>query len=354
MDTVRLALVGCGNISQLNAPGYLQHPHCEVYALCDSRRERAELRARQWGISARIYTDYAQVLADPNIDAIELLTPTPLHTQQILAALEAGKHVSCQKPLCATVAEADQLIAAVDKARTTFRITENFLYYPPIVKAKELLDSGAIGTPSLVRLHTTRAGNVARRVMTANDDAALWRRDGTQNPGGGLFDDGVHKYAVAMYWIGEIGSISSLVTHTRDFLIEAPSAAIWRYKNSECLGMLDYTYAPHLTIRGKYYLIDEFFEIHGTHGILWVTRCSGEMHDLPPVMLFKGSETISYQMPMDWQDSFNGAAWDFIDSLRQGRQPQQDVRTAKKMLQVALAIYESSQTERPVDPESIV
>src|SRR6266508_1628280 len=165
MDRVRLAIVGCGNIVQPNAPGYLQHPRCDVAVLCDPMRERAELRARQWGLTPRICTDYAQVLDDPAVDAIELLTPTYLHAEQIVAGLAAGKHVSCQKPISVSVAEADRIVGAVAKARTTFRVTENFLYYPPIVKAKELLDAGAIGEPSLVRIHTTRAGEIVGKIM---------------------------------------------------------------------------------------------------------------------------------------------------------------------------------------------
>ena len=354
MDRIRLAIVGCGNISQLNARGYLQHPRCEVVALCDTMRTRAETRAQQWGISPTIYTDLAQVLNDPQIDAVELLTPTFLHAEQILAALEAGKHVSCQKPLCTSVAEAERIAAAVSSAKTTFRVTENFLYYPPILKAKELLDAGAIGEPSLIRIHSTRAKDIANPVIDLDPDAYVWRRDPTRNPGGVMYDDGVHKYAVAMLWGGEIGKISAMVSETQDFILETPSVATWRFKERDCLGIIDYTNAAQLTMRGKYVRVDEFFEIHGTHGIIWVTRCSGEMLDLPPVMLFKGTETVSYQVPMDWAISFDGAAQDFIDSLLQGRQPAQDVQSAKKMLQVALAIYQSSRLEQPVAPESVV
>ena len=115
MDRVRLAIVGCGNISQLNAPGYLQHPRCDVVALCDIDSERAKRRAREWSITPRIYTDLAQVLDDRAVDAVELLTPTWLHAEQIVAALEAGKHVSCQKPLAVSVAEADRIAAAVTR-----------------------------------------------------------------------------------------------------------------------------------------------------------------------------------------------------------------------------------------------
>ena len=353
MDRLRLAIVGCGNISRLNAPGYLQHPRCDVVALCDSMPERAKRRAGEWGITPRLYTDFAQVLDDPAVDAVELLTPTWMHADQIVAALGAGKHVSCQKPLAITVAEADRIAAAVARARTTFRVTENFLYYPPIVKAKALLDAGAIGEPSLVRIHTTRAQRVEGITLDMEPDAMVWRRDPSRNPGGVLFDDGVHKYGTAAYWIGEIGEVSAIVTRGADFILETPSVATWRFKDRDCLGIMDYTHAPEMVIRGRYVRVDEFFEIHGSRGIIWVTRCSGEMLDLPPVQVIRGTETVSYQVPMDWRLGFDGAAADFVDGVLDGRQPAQDVRAARHMLQVSLAIYESGRTGHVVRPDSI-
>ena len=353
MDRVRLAIVGCGNISQLNAPGYLQHPRCDVVALCDTVPERAKRRAREWGIAPRVYSDLAQVLDDPAIDAIELLTPTWLHAEQIVAALEAGKHVSCQKPLCTTLAEARRIADAVGRARTTFRVTENFLYYPPILKAKALLDAGAIGEPSLVRIHTTRARQVSGLAIELDPDAVVWRRDPGKNPGGVLFDDGVHKYATAAFWVGEIGEISAIVTRGADFIMETPSVATWRFKDRDCLGIVDYTYAPDMVMRARYARVDELFEIHGSSGIIWVTRCSGELLDLPPVMVIRGTETVSYQVPTDWRLGFDGAAADFVDGMLEGRQPAQDVAAATAMLRVPLAIYESARTGRAVAPEAV-
>jgi len=301
MDRVRLAIVGCGNISQLNAPGYLQHPRCDVVALCDTDAERAKRRAREWGITPRLYSDFAQVLDDAAVDAVELLTPTWMHADQIVAALAAGKHVSAQKPLAISIAEAERIAAAVAKARTTFRVTENFLYYPPILKAKELLDAGVIGEPSLVRIHTTRAQKITGQAIELDPDALVWRRDPGRNPGGALYDDGVHKYATAALWIGEIGDVSAIVSRGSDFVQETPSVAMWRFKGRDCLGIVDYTAAPEMTVRSRYYRADEFFEIHGTRGIIWVTRCTGEMLDMPPVIVIKGTETVSYQVPTDWR-----------------------------------------------------
>ena len=241
MEHVRLAIVGCGTISRLNAPGYLRDDRCDVVALCDPIRERAEECASEWRISPTIYTDYEDVLDDPNVDAVELLTPTHLHADQIIAGLEAGKHVSCQKPIAVSIPEADRVGDAVARANTLFRISENFLFYPPIVKAKELLDSGAIGDPNMVRIRTV----IGSYELTVNDyvlaDGAMdWRRDAARQPGGKLYDDGVHKYATAMWWVGDFESVYSIVTKTDDFTIEAPCSSMWRFKDRNCLGVIDY------------------------------------------------------------------------------------------------------------------
>ena len=353
MQKVRLAIVGCGTISQLNAPGYLKDERCEVAALCDPLKERAEARARQWGISPTIYDRYDDVLNDAEIDAVELLTPTYMHRAQAVEALKAGKHVSCQKPMCATVAEADEIADAAKRAGTIFRVTENFLYYPPIVKAKELLDEGAIGDPSLFRVHTVRGVRTPKHELQFEPGAEAWRRDSEANPGGMMYDDAWHKYATAMWWLGDIETVYGIVTKTDDFMIEALSAAMWRFTRPNCLGMLDFTYAEHMPIRGRYSASDEFFEIQGSHGAIWVTRCSGELHDLPPVMLHKGGETVGIRVPMDGIEGFNGAAADFIDSIIRGEQPKMDVQFSKKVLQVALAVYQASESQGAVAPGSV-
>jgi predicted dehydrogenase len=84
-----------------------------------------------------------------------------------------------------------------------------------------------------------------------------------------------------------------------------------------------------------------------------VTRCTGEMLDMPPVMLLQGTETQHFQVPMDWIEGFNGAARDFIDAILQGRQPQMDLAFSKKVLQVALSVYAASTSERAIDPASL-
>ena len=352
MDKVRLAIVGCGTISQLNAPGYLMHERCEVAALCDPIAERAESRARQWGINPRIYTSYEDVLADDSVDAVELLTPTFLHPEQSIGALEAGKHVSCQKPVAGSVAEIRRIAEAVDSAATFFRATENFLYYPPIVKAHELIMEGALGEVSMVRIRTLR-GNQDNRPLAVSEGAYVWRSDPELNIGGMMYDDGWHKVSTAMWWGGDVEKVSALITKSDSLMHETPAAATWKYAGRDSLAVFEYASSPNLTVRAKYYPGDEFMEIIGSDGVLWVTRCTGEMLDMPPVMLHRGADTVSYQMPTDWIESFNGAAADFVEGILENRQPMMDIRFSEEVLRVILAMYEASDSGRWVQPAEV-
>ena len=106
-------------------------------------------------------------------------------------------------------------------------------------------------------------------------------------------------------------------------------------------------------MQARYARVDEFFEIHGSRGIICVTRCSGEMLDLPPALVIRGRETVACDVPCDWRLGFDGAAADFVDGLLEGRQPAQDVHAARRMLQVPLAIHESGPPGRMVAPESM-
>jgi predicted dehydrogenase len=89
MDRVRLGIVGIGNIAPINARGYLEDERCDVVALCDRREEKARRTAQEWGVP-RVYTELGDLLADPEIDAVEILTPTHMHRDHVLAAAAAG------------------------------------------------------------------------------------------------------------------------------------------------------------------------------------------------------------------------------------------------------------------------
>jgi predicted dehydrogenase len=133
-----IGVVGAGNIAGLNVKGYVQDPRCDVVAVCDPVAGRAAEAAKRWG-AARAYTSLDELLADPGVDAVEILTPTNLHHEHVLAAAAAGKHVSCQKPIANSVDDARAMTKAAEAAGIIFRISECFRHYPPLVRARQLI-----------------------------------------------------------------------------------------------------------------------------------------------------------------------------------------------------------------------
>jgi predicted dehydrogenase len=352
MERVRLGVVGAGNISQLNVPGYLDHPRCDVIALCDRRLEQAQAKADEWGIP-RVYGSLDDLLADEDVDAVEILSPTYLHAEHVVAAARAGKHVSCQKPIANSVADGRDMISACSKAGVTFRITENCCHYPPLERARQLLREGAIGTPTVIRIKTVVGETDSEFQANLDPDGYTWRFDG-HSPGGHLFDDVVHKYAMALWLVDDdVRDVQAVVRKGRLFF-EEPMVALFEYGRDNLLGMMEVSQAPGMFIPSDWYGADEFFEIQGTSGYVWVTRLSGRLYDLPPVVVRSGATTTRIDdVDSNYATSFRRASAAFVDALLSGTQPDMVPDTAVKVLQLAFAVYQSSNERRPVDPATI-
>ena len=144
MEEIGIGMLGCGRIADLQCLGYLEHPRAKIVAVCDRDEDLARRRAEEWG-AHESYTDLERMLADPEVDAVEILTPHHLHEAHAVAALEAGKHVSLQKPPTRTLEEFERVARAAEESGRVFRVFENFMHYPPHVRAKQLIEEGAIG-----------------------------------------------------------------------------------------------------------------------------------------------------------------------------------------------------------------
>jgi predicted dehydrogenase len=349
---VRLGVVGVGNISQLNILGYLDHPRCEVVALCDTRIDHAQARADAWRIP-RVYGSLEDLLADEQVDAVEILSPTYLHAEHVVAAARAGKHVSCQKPIANSVVDGRRMMAACSEAGVTFRITENCCHYPPLERARQLLREGAIGTPTVIRIKTVVGNTDSQFQANLDPDGYTWRFD-AHSPGGHLFDDVVHKYAMALWLVDDdVRSVQAVVRKGRLFF-EEPMVALFEYGRDNLLGMMEVSQAPGMFIPSDWYGADEFFEIQGTSGLVWVTRLSGRLHDLPPVVVRSGSTTTRIDdIDANYETSFRRSSAAFVDGLLSGAQPEMSPDVAVKVLQLAFAVYQSSTERRPVDPATI-
>jgi predicted dehydrogenase len=167
----------------------------------------------------------------------------------------------------------------------------------------------------------------------------------------------VHKYAVAL-WLFDQDIVSvQAVVRRRDLFFE-PCAAIFEYEDESLLGSMEVSYAPKMWMRSAYYGADEFVEVQGDEGFLWVTRCTGEMLDLPAVMVYRGDEgehsmTGYSEMDADWGTGFKRSSAHFIDSLLAGTPADMSAEAAAKVLQLCFAVYQAGNTRLPVDPRSI-
>ena len=342
---VNVALVGGGRIADMHAPGYLAHPHARLFALCDVDAGVLARRKAEWGLE-RTYLSYDELLADPDVDAVEILTPHHLHHPMVLAAARAGKHVSVQKPMAMTITECDEMIAACHQAGVRFKVFENFVFYPPYRRAREVLDAGEIGDPLCIRTRLG-AGYGGWEIPLR---AWAWRLNEAESGGGPtVFDDGYHKFSVAMDFFGPVASVTGWIERTLA-VVDSPAALCWRHDNG-VLGYMDAALTPNLYIEGDYYPADERVEITGTKGSLYVSMCTGRPVEAPPLIVRRGGRTIAHtDLETDWLASFSASAADFVDAIREGRDPHLTGERGRDVTAFALGALEAARTGKTVRP----
>lgn len=354
MKKLQVGIIGTGVISSLHAEGYLASNKAEIAAVCDIVEEKAKDRMKLWG-AKKYYTDYNELLKDDEIDIVEILTPHHLHKTMAIAAAEAGKHISVQKPMALNVKECDEMISAAKKAGVILNITENFLFYPPLVKMKELIDANEIGEPVIVRMESvngTPIGGWYRPVSEGDWNSAIqWRRDHVKSGGGPLFDGGLHELAVAKFLLGDVKDVEAQIA---DFNTDTPATIMWNYIEPQKYGSWDFA-TTKMRIRTRYFAVHETFEVIGEEGILWVTRCHSNMRYISPLILYKDGVTTNFEsIESDWGLSFRYAIYHFIECALGNEKPKFSGEDGKGVIKFAMAIYKSAKEGRAVELKEIV
>jgi predicted dehydrogenase len=140
---INVAIVGLGFGAEF-IPIYQKHPHANMYAICQRNRTKMDEIGDHFGVEVR-YTDYDELLKDPNIDAVHINTPIPDHAIQSIKALKAGKHVACTVPMATTVDECRQIVELTEKTGLTYMMMETVVYAREFLFMKELYDKGELG-----------------------------------------------------------------------------------------------------------------------------------------------------------------------------------------------------------------
>ena len=347
-----VGIIGTGRIADLHAIEYRQNPDAKIVALCDQDPALAQNRAKAWGVDdAFITDDIDALLARSDVDLVEVLLPHHLHLWGALKAIDAQKIVSLQKPMCVTLAEADQLVAAAEAAERPVKIFENFLFHPPVIKALELVESGAIGTPISIRIKSNPGRS--KTAWRVPEGATAWRQDRGKSGGGPLiFDDGHHKFALAWRFMGNPQDVHAFIGRTettRGEILDAPSIVSFRFPGNR-IGHLEVVYSPELEIDTRQYPQDDRIEITGSKGILWVHGGHGRLGNPSAVELYAdGVMTRFDDIETAWEQSFVLSTRHFLEALRKGDAPVLTPNEGRQILRFALGAEESARSGRKVD-----
>jgi predicted dehydrogenase len=146
---INIAIIGLGFGAEF-IPIYQKHPLANMVAICQRNKEKAEEIGRAFGIK-KVYTDYDELLLDPEIDAVHINTPIQNHAEQSLKALRAGKHVACTVPMATTLEECRAIVAETERTGLTYMMMETVIYSREFLFVKEMYEKGELGKIQFLR-----------------------------------------------------------------------------------------------------------------------------------------------------------------------------------------------------------
>lgn len=224
---VRIGLIGAGGIAGAHVAGYRRNPDTVVFAaIADPVRESAE-RRRGDDEAVTIYDDYRTMIAEADLDAVDICLPHHLHAEAIVAAAEAGLHVLCEKPLCMTKEEAERIAEVAARTGVTIMCAHNQLFLPTVAEARRLIDEGTFG-----RVYEVRTTDSFYNDFTP--ESMGWRANAATAGGGELIDTGYHPVYLLQHLAGGVPTevTAMLSRHRLEFMEGEDSAQVLvRYDN---------------------------------------------------------------------------------------------------------------------------
>jgi len=211
MSVLRVGIVGCGFISPVHINGYEKCNEAEIVALCDIVEERAQKAREDFGLkNVRIYSDYKKMLSEEKLDICSVCTENNKHAEISIAALEAGCHVLCEKPMAITGKEADAMVAASKKNGRKLSVGYQLRFGNEARLLHKEIQKGSLG-----HVYYAEAGALRRRGVPTWGVFLNMEKQG----GGPLIDIGTHVVDRTLWLMNEYSPIVSAVGRTFDHLI---------------------------------------------------------------------------------------------------------------------------------------
>ena len=375
---IGVGVAGLGLAAAAHLKGYAACPRARVVAVCDLDRARAGRVARECGIEG-VYTDYEAMLARSDVDLVDIATPTWRHAPMCLTALDAGKHVNCEKPFCLSVGEGEAVAARASARRRTVAVGETYLFHTSHVKARALVEGGAVGRPLQIRQRHGAWIERARPALDTGPAKRGWRVHPRRSGGGAwpwFFDHAPHFFAAAEYFmldrpIAEVYAVAGTVSadarrrgaaHDPYTSAETDIPIVtFRFADPACQGVwmraerLNGKYDPMrgfgTAIVGDEGMIEVLGE--GGGGLVW----NGEPRHL--LLHREGEETRAWRFDEGgdelWESEIayysRGHAnqvRDVVDAVLDGRPPRYGAADGVRAVRCALAAIRSAQTGLPV------
>lgn len=341
---MKFGIIGAGMIGQFHAKAITAMEGGELHSVFDLRQESADKLAEEYG--AEGYSDIESFLADPELEIVTVGTPSGAHLEPSLAALNAGKHVICEKPLEITTERIDQLIEAAEKNGKTLAAVLNRRFHPGMDAFKKAADQGRFG------LLTNASAYVKWYRDQAYYDSAGWRGTWALDGGGALMNQSIHTVDALLYLAGPVKSVqanTACLAHERieveDIvvaIVEFESGARGVIECSTCTWSKDgHPARVQLSgTEGSVFLADEAFEI-------WDFMEEKPEDAEIQSKFMKGQEAglgandpkaiNFYQHQRNFEE--------VVKAIAEGREPSTSSAEARKSVALIQAIYESAQND---------
>ncbi|MBN1400294.1 MAG: Gfo/Idh/MocA family oxidoreductase [Anaerolineae bacterium] len=340
--TLKVGLIGCGGIMRPHVEGWKAiADRAEIVAVADVSMENAQTRAAQIGHPVTIYDDYAELLTDARVEAVDIALPHHLHRDAIVAAAQAGKHLMTEKPLCRNLEEAADIAQAVRSSGITMMAAHNQLFFPAVQQAKQIIMSGELGKVYMVYSVDAgaRRGPLSQNKSTWGkpvESARTWRSDPEKMGGGELIDTGYHPTYRLLFLAGQkVTEVAAMLgTYRLPLEREDTANVICKFEDG-AMGQVFTSWG--LRAPGARPIL---FAVMGEAGQLW-----GESDRLY-------YQPVGFQQPAVTEYSgWNGARTfaaeiaHFVDAIEGGFEPLHSVAEATETLRVIVAGYRSAETK---------
>ncbi len=331
------AVVGAGMISGLHGAALRDSEEADLVAVCDVAEDRARKLADQFAPEAAVYTKLDELLADPRVEAVDVVTPNHLHTDAVLAAFAAGKHVLCEKPPTMSLEETDRMIAAARRAGRKFGIFVQCRMREPIRRIKDALDEGRFGR----LLHADAVMKWFRTTEYYQSDP--WRSD-RRSGAGVTIQHAFHYIDLLYYLMGPARNVQARMSNLAhpELEIEDTLDALIHFQN-DVVGTVTASTAlwPGRDVRIEVYGDKGAAVMKGAVLSLWqfqeerpddeAVRRAGDAAQQTAASDPTALPSGEHQMVID----------DFVDAVAEDREPAIPCASVRPTLEIALAMYKS-------------